>query len=225
MLIDYQKYAFDKIIEYDKSIIIWPRQSGKSLLINKAIENFVINNNNKKIIFIADSDKFFSHSISRIQNDINGVVVKWSKNGISFINNNKLIFLSINNDIFSSLSHYNPNLIVVDSYTGMSNKKNNISTLNMYLSCTNCKFVSTFSYDINVITSLDINNDFYINILPYYKNDKNYDNFYNIKSQNNKIKSNILNDLSYKPHHLLDYYDTSFIRKKKIQILNSLNSI
>jgi len=221
MLRAYQKIAFDKINDNDKSIIIWPRQTGKSYLINKIIENFVINNSNKKIIFITESESYFAHSTLRIEKDINNVVVRYNKYDISFINNNKLIFFSIRNNIFPLLSNYNPQLIVADCYKKIQKSKtNNILEINMYSDISKCKCLYTFFYDINIIKDIDYKNDCYINILPYEKI-----NNYSFDTDESIINSNVVKDLSYKPCVLLDYYNLTFIRKRKIQILNSLNSI
>ena len=220
MLRDYQKCAFNKIIEYDKSIIIWPRQTGKSLLINKIIENFVLNNNNKIMLFITDLKSYFSNSISRIQTDIDNVVVRYKKNDINFINNNKLIFLSIKDDIPTILLKYKPELIVYDGYMGVYKDVNKFLEFNSYYSIIKCKLVFTFFYNIDLIKTADCNNDFYINIFPYDKNTK-----YIFDSIDSNLNSDVLKDLSYKSCYLLDYYDESYIRKQKIQALNSLNSI
>lgn len=216
MLRDYQKNAFNKIIKYDKSIIIWPRQTGKSLLINKVIENFVINNTDKVICFITDLKSYFGHSISRIQTDINNVVVRYKKSEISFINNNKLIFLSIKDDMSTILLTHKPELVVYDGYIGINYNHSIMHEFNRYGNIIKCKFLLTFLYDIKLIKAADCNNDYYINVLPY---DKQKSLFDTIES---KLNFNILKDLSYKPYYLLDYYNTSYIRKQKIQTLNSI---
>ena len=100
MLRDYQEYALSNFIKNDKSMFFWSRQTGKSFVINKMIENFVINNNDKKIFFIIDYKKYFRDFMSKIRNDINNVVVKYSSNNINFINNNKLTFCSITDNFF-----------------------------------------------------------------------------------------------------------------------------
>ena len=212
MLRKYEKNAFNKIIKYDKSLIIWPRQTGKSFIIYKSIENFVINNKDKKIFFITDSIRNFNNAISRIYKDIGTVVLNNSSSTIRFINNNNLKFLSINNK-FSSYLTYNPDYIIIDSYIGIRKNIDNILDLNMYINSSNskkCKCLFTFLYDIDIIKIIDYKNDFYINILPY-----EYINHY-------EKKMNISKDLSYKSFDLLDYFDLIYIRKQKIQKLNNL---
>jgi hypothetical protein len=169
MLRKYEKNAFNKIIKYDKSLIIWPRQTGKSFIIYKSIENFVINNKDKKIFFITDSIRNFNNAISKIYKDIGTVVLNNSSSTIRFINNNNLKFLSINNK-FSSYLTYNPDYIIIDSHIGIRKNIDNILDLNMYINSSNskkCKCLFTFLYDIDIIKIIDYKNDFYINILPY----------------------------------------------------------
>jgi len=223
MLRDYQEYALSNFIKNDKSMFFWSRQTGKSFVINKMIENFVINNNDKKIFFIIDYKKYFRDFMSKIRNDINNVVVKYSSNNINFINNNKLTFCSITDNFFSILTSYNPELIVIDGFSKITNGINNVQYLNMFINMVSnkckCKCIFTFEYNINIIKTLDYKNDYYINIIPYDINDTlMIDSSY-------KLNSNILKDLSYKPYELLDYSNLSYIRKKKIKKLNSLNSI
>jgi len=199
----HQTYVFNKLLIHNKSFIFWPRQTGKSYLLSFIIEQFVNNNNNKDILFIIDDKNNINISKSRIINDIFSSIKKIRINELELVNDNYITFCPLDKNMNYTLHMLSPLLIIYDEFFIYNLDK--LSGLNNYISTHNCKciFTST-SIDLNVVSLLDHNDDFYINIIPYPRLDLKH----------------LLKTLSYKKSELLDYFDLSFIRKIKIEALN-----
>lgn len=220
MFIDYQEQAYNEIIKHDKSLIFWTRQTGKSFIINKTIENFILNNTHRKLLFIVDAKKWISDSIRKCHSDINNsYIIKKSKYSIEFINDNELLFCSIKESLDFILLQHKPDFILYDGFREIENNKENIFYINNYLNKINmnCKVLFTFLFDINIILLFDSKNDYYINIVPFYDSEISI-----IDCINPNTNKKLINLLRYKPYHLLDYYDLIYIRRKKILKINSI---
>jgi len=153
----------------------------------------------------------------RIMKNIGYLTIdKHRTENISFINNNYLQFCSINQDFAYLFYQLKPSLIIYDEFH--VNTVDKLAVVYNYITNKNpkCIFTSTFM-DIDVIKLLDFNNDWYINILPTSEITGDL----NIESENYKEKFKLL---SYKPDHLLDFFDVIYQRKKKLKILNKISN-
>lgn len=201
MLRYYQKYTIDKFIDNQKCFICWNRQSGKDYTINNFLEYYVTNNSNKNIMYICSANDKIKNHIHKILKDIDHKVIQKVKSiYIDFINNNELIFSSINTVekiLFNKYDKYDL-IIYNDIY-----KINNIDILNNYINVHKCKCIfSTWQMSDNIFKTVDYKNDFYINILTN-QNLKKYD----LMRYYNKSKENI------------DIFDTNFERNYKLKKL------
>jgi hypothetical protein len=212
----YQEYTFNKLSKYNRSIIMWPRQSGKSYLIISIIEDFIKNNSDKDILLIVSNPKCEYYIFSRILKEIGGYISKKSKsiNKISFINNNDVTIRTINN--YDSVLHkIKPEFIIYDEVFNFNYQKNVM--LDYYIKNNSCKciFTSTYFY-LDMLKMLDYYNDFYINIKPSLSD---YLDDYQLYNYNDIVKK-----LYYKPAHLLDVMSIKFIRTQKIKKLNKISN-
>ena len=200
MLRYYQKYTIDKFIDRQKCFISWIRQSGKNYTINKFLEYYVTNNNNKSILYICDGDKRINDNSYKILQDVNpGIIQKVKSVYIDFVNNNNLTFLSINK--IEKILFYKYDLIIYNDIYRI----NNIDILNNYINVHSCKCIFfTFQMSDNIFKALDYKNDFYINILTN-KNIKKCD----LMRYYNKSKEDI------------DIFDTNFERNYKLKKLQA----
>jgi len=216
---DYQIKTLNKLIKYDNSFVFWPRQTGKSTLISAYIENFVINNSGKDILFICDSRRCIKYARNKIIDNLYYLVnnIK-NSNKISFVNSNILTFFSFDFDLYYHLNFLKPELVIFDElYISDSTRDDvKITEFSYYMKNFNCKSIFISSrIDTRVIKSLDYRNQYYINIIP--TNDKDLH-----LSENNNDYKIIINELSYKPDELLDYFDLNYQRKKKLKKLNKI---
>lgn len=212
----YQEYTFNKLAKYNKSIVLWPRQSGKSYLIISVIEDFIKNNSDKDILLLVHNTRSEYYIFSKILKEIGAYVSKNNKsiNKLSFINNNDVTIKSINS--YDSILHkIKPELIIYDEVFNFNYQKNII--LDYYIKNNNCKcvFTSTYFY-LEMIKMLDYYNDFYINIKPSVNVIFDNEQLYNY--------NDIVKNLYYKPEHLLDVMDIKFIRTQKIKNLNKISN-
>jgi hypothetical protein len=222
---DYQMVLFNRLISYDKSLVFWARQTGKSLVVTKYIENFINNENNKNILFIINHKKYITTSKVRILHEIGqSIIDKHRTDDIFFINNNFLKFVAINNmNIEYILSTLAPELIIYDEFR--IDNPDKLFSIRKFIEISKCKciFTSTF-LDIELVHYLDINNDYYINIMPptltIHNNQFSFSNM-DDPNINNRL---IIKELGYKPDELLDYSDTIFQRKRKLKKLNKISN-
>lgn len=215
MLIDYNISLLNKVIKNDNSLLFWPRQTGKSTLLSYYIENFVENNNNQDIIFFNDDREHNKYSKSKLIHDICNVIVKKKYTGVyemSFKNENFLTFCSIQESYEHTLFRLKPSIIIYDNFHHKN--LNNYRYLFMYLNLNNCKSIFTSnSIDTRVIKALDYKNNYYINIR---RNNSSYESY--------NYDFLIKKELSYKPDELLDFNDTIYQRRKKLQVLNKISN-
>ena len=218
MLRDYQILAFNKLIENDKSFIFWPRAKGKTYLIHSFIDYFVKNNNDQEIIIFVNDGRRTPDIMKKIRIFLDNAGSVQS--GKKLINNNNITIISILSNCYSeALRSKNPSLIIFDEFA--INNLNNLGELSNYINNFNCKTIFTASY-INTIAikTLDRKNDFYINIKRI--SDDDLYNYYRFK--NYDYDSLIKNILSYKSDKLLDFDDTIYQRRKKLQALNKISN-
>ena len=209
----HQEQAYHNILKYGKAFIFWPRQTGKSYFLSYIIKVFALNNKSSDILFFVNNKININMSQHKLLNDIEHTVIKKTKKGeINLINNNYITFCSIK-DYDHYITYLKPSLIIYDDF-----KLNNISQfeyLRTYLRESNCRSIFTSSIiDIKIINMLDLNNDYYINIMSVDL-PNSIDKFI--------VEPGIIEQLSYKPDELIDYDDVIFKRRKKLKQLKIIN--
>jgi len=204
----YQINAFAKIIRNDKSVIIWPRQIGKSYLLYYYIENYIINNSDKKILFFSNDERQADNNKGILLKNINRGLIKINKkNEILFINNNTIKFFSIQENYINALFIIQPDLIIYDEFYYQTLLK--IKDISDYVDHNRLKSIFTLSYiDLNLIKILDDKRDCYFNIV--------------LDSDINR--SFMIKNFSYKSDELLDYDDIIFQRIRKLKKLNLISN-
>jgi len=225
---EYQRHVFNKYLKYNKCLLFWSRQKGKSYIISHIIENFVKNNHDEDILFFVNSVHNISYSINKIIKNIGYLISlkNRKKNSFYFINNNHIKFLPINKDYNYDLNILKPSLIIFDEFIVFDD----ISIFDIlinYIIRNNCKTIFTSTcFDINVIRRLDVKNDFYINV---YSDDIEYHHqvIESISSRGYPDCSldDLVKKLSYKPKDLLDYMTPNFWRREKLKNLKEVNGV
>lgn len=209
ILRDYQSYALKKIIENDKSFLFWPRQTGKDYVISKFLEKFINDNKDSVVLYICDYLKDITWHKDKLLKIINYNLVKTSlKSEIKFINNNRLIFCSIDDDFFKISRGTNTKVVIYnDAY-----RARNLGLLKTFIYNIDCKCIFT-SLNINtkILDVIDSNDNFYINVMTYPKHENDFDF---------RINKDYFN---YKSKDMFDYMDKSFQRKRKLQELKKVS--
>lgn len=216
-LTNIQKNALNKLIKNNESFIFWPRQSGKSRLLVHYIEYLVNNSKDEEIIYVGYDQKNSELFGNKIIYHTPNIIKKYkNKKELSFINNNYITFYTNNGDNLEYLiSCLKPTLMLFDDFM-FNNKFNSIIPLLSYLKC---KLIFTSNYiDFELIKSLDYNNNFYINIIPQYKENWIHDRNSNCYEFEKLVKEN----LYYKSSELLDFDNIIFQRDKKLKIINKI---
>ena len=213
----YQRLAFDNILRYNKSMILWPRQMGKSLLLSYYIENFITNNSGQNIIFFDDDKKRNKYSKDTMIHNLNHLLVRKKYNSryeMSFVNDNNLTFCSIQESYEHNLFRIKPSVIIYDDF--YHKDLNKYYYLFSYISKNKCKVIFTSTYiDTRVISALDYNNDFYINIRRITENvEPNFINY--------DYEHLVKNILSYKSAQLLDFDGIISVRRQKLEYLKKI---
>jgi hypothetical protein len=209
-----QQQAYNNIIKYGKAFIFWGRQTGKSYLLSKIIQTYIETVKNEDIIFFCGQINHIDIIKSTLIKDINKYIRpigksgrKQKKNEIFLINNNYLTICSIKEYDYYLL-HLTPSLIIYDDF--LSKDISHFDYLIRYIRESNCKVIFTSTeMSMLLIKILDINNDYYINIIP--------------DDSQNEIDTLIMDQLLYKPDELLDYDDVIFKRRKKLKQLKLLS--
>lgn len=203
-----------KILYYDKSFLLWARQTGKTTIIFDYLKNYVQQNKNSDILFFCNDEKICNTKNLLFRN-CHSIILNHNEKYINFINKNKLKFCSIRCDNFKYLHYLKPNLIIFDDIFKYVKA---MEYLIKYVNCNgdSCKCLLTGTYtDGDLVKSFDCYNDFYINIK---KENKKLD----FDSKLNDVSLEI-NFFSYKPIDLLDINDIRYERKKKLIIINELS--
>lgn len=211
-----------KLLFFDKSILLWARKTGKTLIIFEYLNNYIQENKNKDILFFCDNMKSCDYTKKKLFKFFN-IIVRYNEKYIYLINNNKLKFCSIISEYYKDLHYTKPELIIFDEISKNTDIKYFDDLIhfiihNGYNKHDPCKCLLTGTYiNSNLIKSIDRYNDFYINF----------------KKQNNKPINNFdfnfdcvpldINFFSYKPTNLLDVDDIRYERKKKLIKINELS--
>lgn len=111
----YQHNTFNKLSTYNKSIIIWSRQIGKSYLIDYYLENYIINNSDKDILFYLHSGSMIKNRMYEFLSNLNNRIIinKIYSKKITCINNNWIYFNEFKPDVIGIIR---PDLIIFDEY-------------------------------------------------------------------------------------------------------------
>ena len=217
-----QNQAFINIVKYGKAFIFWGKQTGKSHLLSHIIQTYVANKKSEDIVFFVNQKNHIQSSkLEFIKNSHNSIRLhsksarKQKPEEVFLINNNYLTICSIKEYDYY-LYHLKPSLIVFDDFS-LKNGLDNYNCLIKYLQESNCKVVFTsINMDMSLIRILDINNEYYINIMQCK------DILTGISTKV-IVPPNIIDELSYKPDELIDYDNVIFQRRKKLKQLKILS--
>ncbi len=227
MNVDYQKYALDQIKIYDKSILIWFRNSGKSGMISKSIIDYTSNNYNKNVIVYVKNEhdsqemlkllrrnfKLTSKTQSRTQSKIlylNDCTIRvaydqsFDGEFVDFVICDDFEYL-INVGFFSHLiDRYNPKVLLLTS-----------------------------QYVTDMITYLDRKGDYYLNIVSFSSIssdvDKRADMYtnkgaYNVSNEYGNIQELYEGLGIKKDRKLIDVWGLKIQRRKKLEEISKKNN-
>lgn len=213
----YQRFLLNKLEQHDKVFIFWEPTMGLSYLLHYYMYKYIHNHNNKDIFVLSHNTQQLLANRSNMFGDINHIsnnncIVNTKKDSIEFINDNYASFYTISQPIEYTLYRFKPDIIIVDDIRTRS--MNHLEHLERYIINNKCKIIFT-SYDIqiDIINYFDYLNDYYINILPHSYN----------KTTDNGYYEDKLRQLSHKPKHLLDYYNTRFEREEKLKRIKKIS--
>lgn len=209
-----------KLLCYDKSILLWARQTGKTTIIFDYLNIYVQQNQNCDILFFCNKEKLCNDAKNFLFRNYKNVVDQNRKH-IKLTNNNRLKFCSIRSEYHNDLLYLKPELIIFDDVSV------DIKCLDYLIDFINsncyrkydppCKCLLTGTYiNGDLIKSIDCYNDFYINLK------KENNQIKNCYSDHNNVSLDI-NFFSYKPTNLFDADDIRYERKKKLIKINELS--
>ncbi len=216
----YQKFAFNKLLKYNKSFVFWTRNTGKTYLMISIIENFVQNNRDKDILFIVNNNTSINNTRKQFINDVPYFIIEKIGNVTLYLKNNNLLrFCSVDDRFNNTLYYIKPDLIICDDF--YIQDLSDVAQLLYYIDSNKCKCIFTSNNtSIKLVEMFDYKNDFYINIMPYF-NDNNESDW---NTMNDLYVKKLKKQLDYKPEELIDYYDIIFQRKQKLKILNNISN-
>jgi len=215
----HQKYLLNKLHQHDKNIIFWQPGMGVSCILDYFILQYTQKNKNKKIFILSYTRAQSKYRMRQFFRDVDlfsnkNYFTNIKKDKIELVNNNIVNFYLMDQSFEYFLYGTKPDIIIVDDIRfSFNSKKMNI--IDIFTHNCNCKVIFTSNkLDLDLIKFFDFNNDFYINIMPYNFNGV----FVNDTYYNDTLKK-----LSYKPKHLLDFYNTRFEREEKLKRLKKLS--
>jgi len=212
-----QQQAFNNIVKYGKAFIFWGRCTGKTHLLSHIIQTYVGNKKDEDIIFFVNQKNHIQTAKYRIIKDLHHSIRSPSKSGrkqkpeeVLLINNNYLTICSIKEYDYYLL-HLKPTLIIYDDFLSTYLSNNFDCLINYIRKDLNCKVVFTsYDMDMRLVRLLDVNNDYYINIMP---------------GKELIVSPNVMDELLlYKSDELIDYDDVVFQRRKKLKQLKILSN-
>lgn len=214
-----QRNALNNLIKNNKALIFWPRQSGKSLLLEYYIEHIVKNYSNEEILFVGYDQQNSKLFKNKLQYNLPNIIERNREKELKLINGNYITFYTNQGrNLEYSITTLKPTLIIFDDFKNFQNKFNNIIPLFFYLKC---KLIITSDYiDFELIKKIDYINDYYINIIPNIKEYWIHDINSNCYDFDKLVKEN----LYYKSDNLLDFDNIIFQREKKIKLLNKISN-
>lgn len=205
---NYQEFTYNKILLNNKNIIIWPRQTGKTFLLLKFLENYIKSNSDKDILILSNTQQQSLFLKDKMLNYLFETIFKIKQKNLNLINDNYIEFRHLTK--YDMIYQLKPDLIIFEDIEKLSD----ISSYELirYIDHSNCKCIFTSTYiDINTITTIDYRNDYYINLIEFLGNK----NSPNIKK------------LYYKPDDLFDYDSkntyTIFQRREKLKRINKIS--
>ncbi len=216
---DYQLSIFNKLIKFDKSILLCPRQIGKTQILIEFLNYYINNNKDKNILFVVSNSRNIKMLMERIYHQFGSIILNKhrTENFLYLINNNSCKILQFSKINLEKLNLFPPSIIIFDEFDINSNV-DDFYIINFYIKYFNCKsiFVSSSSHieqnrlqdsgiNLDIIKLLDKNNDYFINITY------------------NNIDIEIIKELSYKPYYLLHLNDLQYNRKQKLKNLKDSN--
>jgi len=230
---EYQKYVFNKFkYEHDKLFLVWFRQSGKSFLMVKIVEDFILNNKGKKILFFVDKKQYITHFKDMVIRNIpsNYCISKHrSDDCLYFINDNFLQFCSFKQGM-SPLFTPAPDLVILDTIflTPTETQRTQLKLLKIFMDAIVCKWIVvpalTELPDI-YLDILDNDDTFYVNVLSYHmlnngietpKGEDSWVNHYTFK------EDKCLEWFHNKRPEMVEYMSKNYMRRLKLKKLKKI---
>lgn len=208
---NYQQFTYNKILLNNKNLIIWPRQTGKTFLLLKFLEDYIKSNYDKDILVLSNTKQQSLSLKYKMISYLFETIFKIRDKNLSLINDNYIEFSSVGSNYSHLLYKLKPDLIIFEEI--YNENSDNFLELISYIDRTKCKCIFTSTYiNIKTITTIDYRNDYYINLIEFFKDENS---------------PNIKKLLYYKPDVLLDYDSKStytiFQRREKLKRINKIS--
>ena len=228
MLKQYQENAFNKLLKHDKVFIFWPRQMGKSYLIDYYLDYFINNNTNERILYFTKKYKYCDNLKNKLARNIN--ILNHTIHSISFKNNITLRECKLDDSYPYTLRGLTPSLIIFDEFSIRDLSGTDLirlSDLLYYVNTNKCKIIFLSTHiDMKLVKIMDYYNDYYINIMQNNDVLKNINNNPEYLSEFGgfEYEKKVKNEFSYKSFELLDFNNLSYQRKCKLKKLKEISN-
>lgn len=196
----YQKYFLEKVKKYQKSLMVWPRMTGKSNFLVDVVVDYILNNQSKEILIITHN-KLISYLYGNILSLI-------GKNNLNFkkyyknlcCNNNNIKFIS-----YGEVINNRYDFVFIDDvdYDSTNNKE-------IFHKHRGKILLLTSKLHYSLISNADHNGDFYVGVVPYSSLCDN-EKFFDVT----KTHEYLFNEYHYEYNHIFDIYKELNIEKKK----------